>query len=92
MDVLQQTIGAVQLSGKFSVQLDETTDIGNDAQLTVFVRYRTSEDYEKQFLFCRLPTKNTTGEEIFTRVDFFFQEYQLFGLTVYPFMQMVLRQ
>ena len=60
VDVLQQTIGAVKLSGKFSLQLDETTDISNDAQLMVFVRYRTSEDYEEQFLLCRPLTKNTT--------------------------------
>ena len=31
----QQTMGAVKLSEKFSLQFDETTDIGNDAQLMV---------------------------------------------------------
>ena len=76
-DILRQTIAAVKQSGKFSLQLDESTDIGNDAQLMVFVRYRASEDYVEQFLFCRQLTKNTTGEEIFKKVDSFFKEHQL---------------
>ena len=38
-DVLQQTIAFVKRSGNFSLQLDETTDIGNDVLLIVFVRY-----------------------------------------------------
>ena len=37
VDILQQTIAAAKRSGKFSLQLDETTDIGNNAQLMVFV-------------------------------------------------------
>ena len=36
-DVLQQTIASVKRRGKFSLQLDETTDIGKEAQLMVFV-------------------------------------------------------
>ena len=38
-DVLQQTIASVKRSGNFNLQLDETTDIGNDVLLIVFVRY-----------------------------------------------------
>ena len=51
VDILQQTIAAAKQSGKFSLQLDETTDTGNDAQLMVFVRYRAADDYVEQFLF-----------------------------------------
>ena len=36
-DVLQQTIASVKRSAKFNLQLHETTDIGSDAQLMVFV-------------------------------------------------------
>ena len=36
-DILQQTIASVQHSGKFCLQLGETTDIGNNAQFMVFV-------------------------------------------------------
>ena len=42
-DILQQTV-AVKRSGKFSLQSDETTDGGNNAQFMVFVRYRAADD------------------------------------------------
>ena len=45
VDILQQTIAAVNQSEKFNLQLDETTDIGNDAQIMMFVRYRDANDY-----------------------------------------------
>ena len=72
-NVLQQTIAAIRHCEIFSLQLDETTDIGSDAQLMVFVRYFDTNDIIEQFLFCRPLAKNTTGEEIFKKVDFFFE-------------------
>ena len=68
-DILQQT-------EKFSLQLDETTDIGSDAQLMAFLRYRTSENYVEQFLICHQLIKNTTAEETFENVNSF-KEHQL---------------
>ena len=44
-DVLQQTIASVKRNGKFILQLDEITDIGNDAQLMVSVQYLGTNDY-----------------------------------------------
>ena len=72
-------MGAVKLSEKFSLQFDETTDIGNDAQLMVFVRHRANEDYLENGIISFLPStyKNTTREEIFNNVDSFFKEHQL---------------
>ena len=75
-DVLQQTIASVQRSGKFSLQLDETTNIGNDVQFMVFVRYLDTNNYMEQF-FCRPLAKNTTGEQIFKKVDSSFKEHKL---------------
>ena len=76
-NILQQTIAAIRHCERSSLQLDETTDIGSDAQLMVFVRYFDTNDFVEQFLFCRPLAKNTTGEEIFKKVDFFFEEHQL---------------
>ena len=76
-DVLQQTIAFVKRSGKLNLQLDETTYIGNDAQVMVFVRYLDTNDYMEQFLFCRPLAKNTAGEQICKKVDLFFEEHQL---------------
>ena len=74
---MQQTIASVKRSRKFSLQLDETTDIGNDAQFIVFVRYLVTNDNVEKFLFCRLLFKNTTGEEIFTEMDLFCNKHQI---------------
>ena len=76
-NILQQTIAAIRHCERFSLQLDETTDIGSDAQLMVFVRYFDTNHFVEQFLFCRSLAKNITGEEIFKKVDFFFEEHQL---------------
>ena len=57
-DVLQQTIASVKRSGKFSLQQDETTDIGNDEQLMVFLRYLDTNNYVEHFLFFGPLTKN----------------------------------
>ena len=43
----------------------------------VFVRYLDTNDYIEQFLFCRPLSKNTTGEQIFKKVDLFFKKHQL---------------
>ena len=64
----------MERSGKFSLQLDEATDISNNAQLKVLVQYL---DYVEQFLFCRPLTKNITGKEIFKKVDSFLKKHQL---------------
>ena len=76
-DILEQAIASVKRSGKFTLQLDETTDIGNDTQLIMFVRYLNTNDNMEQFLFCRPLAKNTTGEQIFKKVDLFFKKHQL---------------
>jgi len=40
--------------------LGETTDFGYDAQFMVFVRYRATEDYLEEILFCSPLAKHTT--------------------------------
>ena len=74
VDVLQQTIVSVKRNEKFGLQLDETTDIGNDAQLMVFVQYLDTNNNMEQFLFCR---PFATGEQIFKKVNSFFKKHQL---------------
>jgi len=45
VDILKQIIAAAKRSGNLIAELGETTGFGNNAQFTVFVRYRASEDY-----------------------------------------------
>ncbi|XP_068229398.1 zinc finger BED domain-containing protein 5-like [Palaemon carinicauda] len=57
-----QLVSQLQQSLYFSLKLDESTDIGNEANLSCFVKYIYCGEVHDEFLFCRpLPT-NTTGE------------------------------
>uniref|UniRef100_A0A3B3H5E5 DUF4371 domain-containing protein n=1 Tax=Oryzias latipes TaxID=8090 RepID=A0A3B3H5E5_ORYLA len=49
----------------FSLQLDESIDLGNEANLLCFVRYIYAAGLHFEFLFCRSLPTNTTGEAIF---------------------------
>jgi len=42
----------------------------------VFMRYRATEDYVEQYMFCRPFAKHTTGKEML-KADFFIQDHQL---------------
>ena len=55
----------------FQLQLDESTDIGNEVNLLCFVRYIYAGEVHDDFLFCRsLPTQ-TTGEAVFHSLNDF---------------------
>jgi len=70
--LMKQTIAAAKWKSYFRAwELGETTDLGSDAEFMVFVRYRATEDYVKQFLFCRPCAKHTIGKEIFKKVKSF---------------------
>ena len=53
IDIKQQLIARVHKSVNFAIQLDETTDIANNAQLMVYVRYQGAQDLEEDILFCQ---------------------------------------
>ena len=55
--------------GKFSLQLDESTDISGLAQLLVFVRHIANGKPEEDLLICASLLGTCTGEYIFSAVD-----------------------
>ncbi|XP_066980131.1 general transcription factor II-I repeat domain-containing protein 2B-like [Macrobrachium rosenbergii] len=65
-DIKEQVVAAIKESGKFSLQLDESTDVSDDAQLLVYVRYQGKSDIEENFLFCKRLETTTTGEDLFS--------------------------
>ncbi len=73
-NILSQLIQKVKNSvfKFFSIQLDETTDVSNCAQLCVFIRYINIDHFEDEFLFCETLNTRTTSIEIFKKVDEFF--------------------
>ena len=71
-DICNQVIECIKQSGFFSLQLDESTDCSDAAQLLVYSRYQGNDDMQEEFLFCLPFTTTTTGEDIFNLVDNFF--------------------
>ena len=54
-DILAQIVSdLISSSAKFSLQLDETTDVASLSQLAVFVRYVKEDVIKEDFLFCHL--------------------------------------
>ena len=74
-DVNEQVITEVQGSKYgFAIQLDETTDASNCAQLLVFVHYATKDSIRSELLLSIEMRTTTKGEDVFKLVDNFFKE------------------
>ena len=64
-DILDQTVFKIKCSEIFAIQLDESTNVSNLAQLMVFARYIHNDTLEDEFLFYE-PLEKTTKA-----IDFF---------------------
>ena len=78
-DILCQIIQELKETptGLFSIQLDETTDVTNFAQLLVYVRYYKNKKIKEEFLFCKPLQTSTTAADIFDLIDDFFKEHSI---------------
>ena len=74
-DIVDQVVA--KLTGSFVLQLDESNDVSESAQLVGFVRYRDADDIAEHILFCKSMQGKTTGKDIFNVVDAFFAEKSL---------------
>ena len=70
-DILATLVGRVKKSEFYSLQVDESTDVANLANLLVYVRYLHEGSVQEDFLFCRPLATRTTGQEIFNLIDNF---------------------
>lgn len=57
------------LEKKWAIQLDESTDISNKAQLLSFLRFVRGGKIVNEYFFCQELEQTTTGEDIFKLVD-----------------------
>uniref|UniRef100_A0A3Q1FH42 C2H2-type domain-containing protein n=1 Tax=Acanthochromis polyacanthus TaxID=80966 RepID=A0A3Q1FH42_9TELE len=62
------------ISRYYAIQLDETTDVADLANLLVYVRYECGDAAQEDFLFCRSLETRTTAEHIFQLLDAFVTE------------------
>jgi len=77
-DILDQVVQDLVTSPiKFSLQLDESTDVAEMSQLLVFVRYVKGEDIKEEFLFCKPLTTTTKAADVKKLVDDFFATNRL---------------
>ncbi|XP_036354669.1 zinc finger BED domain-containing protein 5-like [Octopus sinensis] len=61
----------------FAIQVDESTDVANCAQLIIFARYVYDGDFKEEFLFSYLLESTTKGEDIFQAISTFFENVGL---------------
>lgn len=75
IDIKDQVVSEMKTAplGIFAIQLDETTDVANCAQLLAFTRYIKNDDFKEEFLFCQTLEASTTGADIFELVNSFFE-------------------
>ena len=78
VDILQQVISDICRSESgFAIQLDESTDVTNCAQLLIFVQYVGKEGVKKEFLMNAALEATTKGDDIFQMVNSFFKHHGL---------------
>ena len=77
-DILAQVVAdLISSPAKFSLQLDETTDVSNLSQLAVFLRYVKDDMIKEDFLFCRPLTTTTKAADVKKLMDIFFRDNDL---------------
>lgn len=73
-DLKEQLIAKLRLASSFGIQLDETTDIGGEAQLIVYCRFPGLEEKTmvEHYLCCLQLGVETTANSIFQKLNGFF--------------------
>ncbi|XP_046977632.1 zinc finger BED domain-containing protein 5-like [Vanessa cardui] len=76
-NVKEQLILNVKASPFYALQLDESTDISNDANLLAYVRYEHNDGINEDLLFCMPLPSHTTGEAIFEVLNKFMSTHEI---------------
>ena len=61
----------------FALQVDESTDITNKAQLLTFIRFIDADNIVNQYLCCKEMPTTTRGEDIFYILNDYFKKWNL---------------
>ena len=69
VDVERQLILKIQKADGYYLQLDESVDITNKAQLICYVRYMGDKNFEEEMLFCKALETHTRALDLFNTVN-----------------------
>ncbi|XP_052002455.1 zinc finger BED domain-containing protein 5-like [Xyrauchen texanus] len=75
-DIKSQLINRIN-GKKYALQLDESTDVSNSAQLLAFIRYTFDGKLHEEMLFCSELEGTCTGSDIFNKLDTRLKEMRL---------------
>ena len=88
-DILSRVVADLKASPtKFSIQLDETTDVANLNQLIAFVRYIKGPEIKEEFFFCKQLIRTAKDIDVKNILDDFFTSN---GLSLLYLLQIVAR-
>ena len=76
-NIKEQLISRVLKSQYYSLQLDESTDVSNNANLLAFIRYEFDNKKQEDLLFCHsLPTR-TTAKVMFNNLNHYITKNEI---------------
>ena len=81
-DIKNQVVQEIKssVSGLFSIQHDESTDMTSCSQLMVFARYVNSGSFKEEFLLCSSHELTTKASDISEKVLSFLDQKMLCGI------------
>ena len=74
VDIKNNILEKARSSGRFALQVDESTDISGHAQLLANIRFIDGDAITENFLFCQRLPVNTTGAKIFCVTSNYFEQ------------------
>lgn len=76
-DNIEESVISKFQSSLFALQIDESTDISNHAQLIAFIRAIDEDAIINQFLCCKQLPTTTKGQDIFDTITIWLEKYGL---------------